>query len=61
MPDEEELEKIVLASAPKGMPPELARMLLEALKVGLMNGLTPDEVVAEILGDFAQKPKKGRK
>jgi hypothetical protein len=43
------------------MPPELARMLLEALKVGLMNGLTPDEVVAEILGDFAQKPKKGRK
>jgi hypothetical protein len=61
MPDEEELEKIVLASAPKGMPPKLARMLLDALKVGLMNGLTPDEVVAEILGDFAEKPKKGRR
>ena len=61
MPDDEELEEILLRSAPKGMPPELARMLLEALKVGLMNGLTPDEVMAEILGEFAEKPKKGRR
>jgi hypothetical protein len=58
--DEDEIEELFVLNAPKGMPKELAHLLFGALKEGLMNGKTPDQVASEIMSEITGNPKKGR-
>jgi hypothetical protein len=60
--DEAQMEKIFKAGAPKDMPPEIAGMLFDVMKEAYRAGLSPDEVVSQILGEMRGKhQKQGRK
>jgi hypothetical protein len=48
--DDEKMEKIFNDRIPEGMPPELAQMLFEVLKEGYRNGVSPEEILAELEG-----------
>ena len=64
--DDQKMERMFKERVPEGMPPELAQMLFEVLKEGYRNGLSPDEVLAELGGmgglggSFRGKGKKGK-
>ena len=44
------MEKIFNERIPPGMPPEMAQMLFELLKEGYLNGISPDEILADLEG-----------
>jgi hypothetical protein len=65
--DDEKMEKIFNDRIPEGMPPELAQMLFEVLKEGYRNGISPEEILAELeskggfRGGSRGKGSKGRR
>jgi hypothetical protein len=48
--DDEQMERTFNERVPPGMPRELAQMLFEVLKEGYRNGLSPDEILADLEG-----------
>jgi hypothetical protein len=60
--DEDDLEKAFAATAPKGLPPEISKMMFEVLKRGFLAGESPDEVIDRLIGGSrGGKQKKGRR
>jgi hypothetical protein len=61
--DRDEMRKIFDEHAPADLPPEIAEMLFETLREGLLNGESPDEILDQVMGrgrHGAKKSKKGR-
>ena len=61
---EEEFEEIVSsAGLPSGMPPTLARMLLEEMKRAVMRGESPESIQSQLVNAVmgGQKSRKGRR
>jgi hypothetical protein len=58
--DEVEMERVFKQNVPKGIPPELARMLYESMREAFLSGVSPDEIMEEILNEGGKK-KKGRR
>jgi tetratricopeptide (TPR) repeat protein len=56
--DEAEMERIFNQSLPKGMPPDLAKELLEIMKESFVTGESPEEIMSRVLGGGGKK--KGR-
>ncbi len=60
--DETQMEEIFKAGVPKDMPPEIAGMLYDVVKEAFRAGISPDEIVSQILdGAGGKHQKKGRK
>jgi len=47
---DDEMWRMFKESAPKGIPPELEKMLFEALKEALVTGESPEEIMSRIFG-----------
>jgi tetratricopeptide (TPR) repeat protein len=59
---DDEMWRMFKESAPKGIPPELERMLFEALKEALITGESPEEIMSRIFGSGGGgNKKKGRR
>lgn len=64
--DDEKMEEIFNDRVPPGMPPELAKLMFEVLREGYRNGLSPEEILSELIdegpgGSSRGKRKKGRR
>jgi hypothetical protein len=60
--DDNEMEAL-LDDLPPGLPPELARILLQEAKKGVMRGESIEQVMNRVLGGLGprRKPRKGRR